>query len=272
MLVPRPANQTPASPSLALAVAVTGAMLAVALVAGRVVPRAWWERGARPVAERITFVVPPLTPAPPAPRTVEPAAPAATRPTVAPTTSGGTRVTAPTTTAPQLSPLPSPGIPIDTGAIGRRTPGAGPASVTGAAPAAARGPTLSPMPLRVGAELPASPPLTRGQKDSVLRAFTRSVFSDPAALAEAAASAADAKARQDDEARRAAAHAAGGAPTNHGVQITLVKIPFGGPSAEQRKRDSVIDADVRARLARAAERRARERADSLRRDSLRVRP
>jgi hypothetical protein len=83
--------------------------------------------------------------------------------------------------------------------------------------------------------------------------------------------AADAKARRDDEQQREISRVMhGSAPRYHGIAIPLLTIPFGGPSPEQRRRDSIVDADVRARLAAAADRRTRQRADSVRRDSMRV--
>ena len=58
-------------------------------------------------------------------------------------------------------------------------------------------------------------------KDSVLRAFTREVFGNPQVQAAAVASAADAKARRDDEAHRELARATGGVPFYHGVGLSI---------------------------------------------------
>ncbi|AHG89112.1 hypothetical protein J421_1575 [Gemmatirosa kalamazoonensis] len=258
----------PHGPSFALAVAATGAMLAAAFLAGTSVSHRWWDRDVtKPQEERVTYVAPPVPvrPATPAvPRTpVAPTAPGRAdarpaAPTAAP--AGGTQVVAPTVTAPQVAPFPAPAAPGDTGVAGRR--GAGQAGAAAAAPA--RGPTASPSPLRIGAELPAPPPLSRAQKDSLLRTLANSMAT---AMAAAAADARDAKARSDDAQRRQEARTAGGPP---GLRFTLLSIPFGGKSPAERKRDSIVDADTRARLAHAGEQRARQRADSVRRDSVRA--
>ena len=127
------------------------------------------------------------------------------------------------------------------------------------------------MPLRVGAELPASPPLSRAQKDSVLQLRTRELFGNPTIRAEAVAMAAEAQAKRDEETRRELGRTVGGGqPRAHGLQLNLLKVPFGGPSPEQRKRDSIVDADTRARLAAAADRRTRQIANALHRDSART--
>jgi hypothetical protein len=259
----------PHGPSLLLAVACTGVMLAAAFLAGTAVSHRWWESDVmtRPAEERVTYVAPPVAVPPPA--SVRPAVP--TAPTVpgraavptapAAPSSAGTSVTAPTVTAPSVAPVA--GVPGDTAAAGR-----GP---KGAAGAAVRGPTQSPMPLRVGAELPASPPLSRAQKDSVLQLRTRELFGNPTIRAEAVAMAAEAQAKRDEETRRELGRTVGGGqPRAHGLQLNLLKIPFGGPSPEQRKRDSIVDADTRARLAAAADRRTRQIANALHRDSART--
>ena len=105
----------------------------------------------------------------------------------------------------------------------------------------------------------------------MLQLRTRELFGNPTIRAEAVAMAAEAQAKRDEETRRELGRTVGGGqPRAHGLQLNLLKIPFGGPSPEQRKRDSIVDADTRAHLAAAASRYARQRADSLRRDSMRV--
>jgi hypothetical protein len=105
----------------------------------------------------------------------------------------------------------------------------------------------------------------------VLQVRTRELFGNPQIRAEAVAMAAEAKARRDEETQRELGRTVGGGqPRAHGLKLNLLSIPFGGPSPEQRRRDSIADADTRAHLAAAADRRAHQRADSLRRDSIRA--
>jgi hypothetical protein len=89
-------------------------------------------------------------------------------------------------------------------------------------------------------------------------------------VAAAVQSAKDAKARGADEAQRERGRSAGGgAPTLHpavGVSIPV----FGGMSAAERRKNDSVDADVRARLARIAERARLDSIAARRRDSVRA--